>query len=117
MSRTDKDRPWQIRANDLTGRYNGAYYWHDHWHHERRGGCSDDCGWTLPHCQLSRPPAWYRRHVWHAPERVRERNQLGGYAREYNAGFRPYDGVGEDPQYDLDFANYQHRHMAHWTWC
>ncbi len=108
MSRTDKDRPWQIIANDHAGKYTGAYWFHDDWHHQRRGGCSEACGWTLPHCRFRTPPADYRRAVWHGPERARERRQLRAVAREFNAGTGdPYE----------DFPNWQARSSAHWTWC
>jgi len=117
MSRTDKDRPWRIRAEDRIGKYNGAYYYHDSWNHLRHGGCGEYCGWTLPHCTFRGTPRWFRHEIWDGPERGRERDELRGYAREFNAGHRPYDGVGEDPEYDFDFPNYQHRHMGHWLWC
>ncbi len=111
MSRTDKDRPWQIIAQDHTGKYTGAYFWHNDWHHRRYGHCTDSCGWTLPHCRFRTPPHEYCVEVWFGPDRSRERSQLRGYAREYNAGHRP------DDEHDYDFANYQHRHMGHWLWC
>jgi hypothetical protein len=111
MSRTDKDRPRQIRAEDLTGSYSGAYYDHDSPHHYRDGGCGEHCGWTLPYSKLCSAPRWFRHDVWVGPERGRERDELRGFAREYNAGHRP------DDEHDYDFANYQHRHLAEWLWC
>lgn len=52
-------------------------------------------------------PRWYIEHVWHNPERVRERDQLGKMARQYNAEGELDDG---------DFPNYRARHCASWYW-
>lgn len=52
-------------------------------------------------------PRWFVKHVGHAPERVRERDQLGKMVKQYNA-------TGELE--DADFANYQSRHAARWLW-
>jgi hypothetical protein len=108
VSRTDKDRPWQIRANDMSDLNNGAYWFHNNWAHARLGGCTESCGWTLPHMVLSQPPHDYVHVVWYGPERARERTELGRLAREWNAHGELSDG---------DFANWQHRHSAAWTWC
>lgn len=52
-------------------------------------------------------PGWYIEHVWHNPERVRERDQLGKMVKEYNAT----GGIEDD-----DFPNYGARHSAWWWW-
>lgn len=108
MSRTDKDRPWQIRAADRTASTRHvAYYWHNTWQHERGGSCNASCGWTLPHIALSQPPHDYVLSVWSGPERARERVGLSQMAAEYNTYGDLSDG---------DFANYHHRHSAQWLW-
>ena len=56
---------------------------------------------------MSRVPRWYIEHVWHNPERVRERDQLGKMVKEYNA-------MGELD--DADFPAHQSRHCASWWW-
>lgn len=107
MSRTDKDRPWQIRAADMTDRNNRAYFWHDERHHIRVGGCGEGCEWTLPHIVLCQAPRDYVHEVWYGPERQRERTGLRQIALEYNAFGDVADG---------DFANWHHRHCAQWLW-
>lgn len=52
-------------------------------------------------------PRDYRRDLWFGPERARERDDLRGAAREYNA----YGEVD-----DFDFPNPQARHQASWWW-
>lgn len=52
-------------------------------------------------------PRWYVEHVWHNPERVRQRDKLGQMVKEYNACGELDDG---------DFPNHQARHGAHWYW-
>lgn len=51
-------------------------------------------------------PRWYIQHVWHNPERVRSRDKLKQFRKLYNAGDRG----------DMDYPNWQHRHMATWYW-
>lgn len=92
MSRTDNTRPLRL----LEERDHPLAYWHDRLQ-----------TWVLPYWVLNQPPHWYVRHVWNAPERVRERAQLGEMVKEYNAAGELEDG---------DFANYRHRHCAHWYW-
>lgn len=53
------------------------------------------------------PPADYRRSIYHAPERRRERDDLSRIAREYNAG----NSVDDE-----DFVNRQARNSALWNW-
>ena len=108
MSRTDKDRPWQIRAEDRSGAYNGAYFYHCDWTHYREGGCGDRCGWTLPHHHFCHPPHLFRRFVWFGPERRREREGLRAMAKEWNANYYLEDE---------DFYSPHHRHGAVWDWC
>lgn len=55
----------------------------------------------------SHVPGWYVDHVWHNPERVRERDQLGKMVKEYNATGGIEDG---------DFPNWQARYSAVWYW-
>jgi hypothetical protein len=105
MSRTDKDRPWQIRAADLTDHNNRAYFWHHETHHIREGGCGVYCEWTLPHTVLHQLPSQIVRVLWNGPERQRERTGLRRMALEYNA-FGDID--------DGDFVNRQHRHGVKW---
>jgi hypothetical protein len=129
MSRTDKDKPWQLRAADGQ---DGSYIRHvcggrvpcdidvdpyDFWKNAYNRTSPDarhyrvwkapSCGPTVPYAYFVHPPHWYVRHVWTGPERVRERAQLGEMVKEYNAGGDLADG---------DFANYQHHHGAHWSW-
>ena len=127
MSRTDKDRPWQLLALD---RWPGSYFRHlcgngrdcdadvdpleafQHAYDRPRPRYvrvlkSPQCGWTMPHASFSSPPHWYVRHVWHGPERVRERARLGQMVKEYNATGELADG---------DFANHQARHGAAWSY-
>jgi hypothetical protein len=54
-----------------------------------------------------RMPRWYVEHVWHNPERVRERDSLDKLAKEYNATGGIEDG---------DFPNWQARGCASWYW-
>ena len=55
----------------------------------------------------SHVPGWYVDHVWHNPERVRERDQLGKMVKEYIATGGIEDG---------DFPNWQARYSAVWYW-
>lgn len=52
-------------------------------------------------------PQWYVNHVWNNPERVRVRDRLKQYCKEYNAG---------DDLQDWDVPCWQHRHGATWYW-
>ena len=92
MSRTDKTRPYKVRVQDpLEDRVRlGDKWWLLHCHHYHYG-----------------PPSWFRKNLWWAPERIRERGRLGEFRKEYNA-----TGRLEDP----DFPNYQHKHCALWYW-
>jgi hypothetical protein len=83
------------------------------WHQAKDGRVTHDCTWELEHWVFSpygstAAPRWYTNHVWHAPERVRERDQLRAAAQLYNAG---------DDLEDFDFANVHHKHCARgWYW-
>lgn len=114
MSRTDKDRPWLLRANDG---HPLAYF--RHLCGPRACDAEQDplaqykatqrwprCGWTLPYIVFVTPPRDYINEVWRGPERRRERDDLRMIAREYNA----------HGDVDGDFPNNQHRHGATWTW-
>jgi hypothetical protein len=57
--------------------------------------------------RVTNVPRWFTHANWFSPERVRERDDLRGCAREYNAG---YDVD------DFDFPSYGHRHSAAWDW-
>ena len=133
MSRTDKDRPYRVRAADpyQPGRYarhsSYRYFWqgstcgaddgcdlpdyHDRTpepgYRDSRSG--HDCTWELEHWVFSPygegPPRWYRNHVWHAPERVRERDDLAVARDLYNAG-------GPEALENFDFPNFQARNCA-----
>ena len=116
MSRTDKDRPWQIRAADSTEhcrKGNRAYFRHNEYDHSRYGSCHDGCGWTLPYIVLSQPPRDYVRAVWFGPERARERVGLLALRKERNT----YYNVNVEDFHEEDFHNKQHRHQAHRLWC
>lgn len=134
MSRTDKDRPYRVRAADphQRGRYarhGGFYYWQrsEGGHpvcdlpdfHDRTpeasyfsGRDGHTCTWELEHYVFSPygsggVPKWYVRAFWHSPERTREREDLGAARRLYNAG---------DDLEDFDFANYRSgRSSARWN--
>ncbi len=129
MSRTDKDKPWQIRAAEhqapaYVDHRCGGYSWspceidldpYEAWKNaynrtsarHYRVWKAPNCGWTLSHHHLASPPAWYIEHVWINVERVRERDGLRAMAREYNATGELEDG---------DFPCWQHRHMASWRY-
>lgn len=65
-------------------------------------------GWRETHKIFgSHVPNWYVDHVWHNPERVRERDLLGKMAKEYNAT----GGIEDD-----DFPCWQGRYSAWWGW-
>lgn len=101
MSRTDHHAPWQIRADDPINQRTGLAYWfHSSWSH-RTGGCDEYCGWTIAHSSLTAVPGWFTNHVWHDPERTRERDGLRALAREYTTFGDLQDG---------DFPCWQHRH-------
>ena len=124
MSKTDKDRPWLIRAADRLDAGSAAYFRHSDYAHAR-GECDADvdpierykagnnfsnyssCGWTLPYSYFVSPPKDFIDEVWNGPERRRERDGLRNMAREYNT----YGDLEND-----DFGNYQHRHNAEWLW-
>jgi hypothetical protein len=127
MSRTDKDKPWPLRAAEhQSGSYirhlcgNGvacdidrdpyeafknAYNRQSARHH--RVWKLPNCGPVMSHHALSGVPAWYIGHVWNNVERVRERDDLRALAREYNSNNDIQDG---------DFPCWQHRHMASWRY-
>lgn len=52
-------------------------------------------------------PRWYVNHLWHGPERVRERVGLRDMVKEFNGNGDLADG---------DFPGWQARHCAHWSW-
>lgn len=86
MSRTDKDRPYDVRKNDkLDSCYNGDGF----------------LSW------MSNPPHWYINIIWNAPERLRERVILGEVKKEYNAN---------NEVDDYSFENRPHRHCASYYW-
>lgn len=129
MSRTDKDRPYEVRVRDP---YEHTYEYHYHhgyaraWNPHRELGCDLDkwdavrdrvrprwyfnCGRDLSavsRWRTTNVPGWYVNHTWTAPERLRERVSLRDAAREYNAG-------GDLDGFDFDCP--QHRHRSAWWW-
>lgn len=79
-----------------------------------RGGecnCVWDAVWTWRFCHRGSMsggvPKWFIDHVWHNPERTRERDRLDRMRYEYNA-----NGDIEDD----DLPCWQARHSAHWLW-
>lgn len=52
-------------------------------------------------------PRWFVNHLWHGPERVRERDGLRDMVKEFNGNGDLADG---------DFPGWQARHCAHWSW-
>lgn len=120
MARTDKDRPYWVRAADSTE--NRVQH---HQHHSWRGGTRDcdfkeneyarpsrsysnNCGWILwspNYWYTTSVPKWFIDHVSNNPERVRVRDDLRNMAREYNA----HNDIEDD-----DFPNNQHHHGASW---
>ena len=82
MSKTDKDRPWLIRAADRLDAGSAAYFRHSDYAHAR-GECDADvdpierykagnnfsnyssCGWTLPYSYFVSPPTCT--YVGHGP--------------------------------------------------
>lgn len=115
MSRTRKDRPHWVKANDPTmprEAFHSCCF--------QRTECSLDQP-SLPHYAgdtkscfyLSPGFAYYSdkvsndtvRMVWHSPERGRERDTLKQFVKQYNSASQT------EPE-DFDFANFQHRHGA-----
>ncbi len=106
MSRTDKDRPWKIRAEDPY-ESDGLNYWHVYNYPHSCGPRCYYCGWTISHTSLASPPAWYRRLVWHGPERARQRQGLHNMVKEWNSNYYLDDE---------DFENRQARSCAKYWW-
>jgi hypothetical protein len=126
MSRTDKHAPywtWAVWYEPAHGLWcNRRYACNLPDNPVRQAGrgphvltnlCTWEPIWPVGYCDQARlfgrynPPRWFRRHVWSAPERVRERVKLGEMAKEHNANGDLDDG---------DFPNRQHRHGALWDW-
>lgn len=63
--------------------------------------------WGYRSYRQSRPPKWFVDHLWHNPERVRERDDLRALRDEYNRHGNLEDG---------DFPCWQARHYARRKW-
>ena len=89
MSRTDKDQPWRLDENrpTLENRFTAA-------------------GWRWYLRRYGHPPAWYCRHVWHAPQRTLLKSQLSKARKEYH-------GSGE---VEVIPSTAQHRHNGRWSY-
>lgn len=85
-------------AGVRTRSYVGLCTWEPIWPSYR------EAGWLV---WKRHTPAWFIKYTWSGPNRVRERDQLGKMAREYNATGGIEDG---------DFPNWQARHCARWLW-
>jgi hypothetical protein len=125
MSRTDKDRPYRVRAMDPLepGRY--ERHWHDFTRRWFIGQRPD-----IDHCDLGTNPyadwrnrdwctfeleSWAyspwrnshkdeRRVIGHKPHRARARRDLEQIRQEFNAGIRE----------EWDVFSPQHRHSVDW---
>lgn len=66
------------------------------------------CTWQ-PRCRCSPtspPPRWFKKHVWHSPERLAARVECLDARKEHRA----HGDVDTDP------TTRQHRHGARWLW-
>lgn len=81
----------------------------DDFNGERRDWRSHHCGYSLPWHEAryrSSPPAWYRRAVYHAPERTNARDVLRAATKDWNAN-------GDT---DIEPVSRQTRNSAAWLW-
>ena len=106
MSKTDKDRPYRIRARDIGTEY--------HRHADWRGNpleCDmgtlgrSNCGWTLPYT-FGGVPSWYVTMVYHRPDRRQERDACENARRDWNA----------NRDTDIEPLPQQGRNSARWLW-
>jgi hypothetical protein len=136
MSRTDRDRPYRVRAADPHEPRVAVHSHVPRWSRRPKAGDADydcdlpdyhdrtpedattrrytwnspNCYWQMPYWVFSPygggPPKWYRDHVWTNPERLRERLELGEARKRWNAG---------DLLEDFDFACWaNHREGGYW---
>lgn len=109
MSKTDKDRPSWVRANDntlLTTEFHTCGVW--------RPCTLDDAGRSRYGCSryevlrgwFTSPPASFINHRWSAPDRNNTRMSLSRFRKEWN-------GTGDS---DEEPPAAQHRHGAAYDW-
>ena|SRR5690242_167547 len=121
MSKTDKDKPWWMRAE----KYREVHHWKcivgrepcslppflysGQAHYNRRfTACFWDAvdDYRRSWWGQGSAPQWFNDHVWHNPERVRVRDTARQIIQDYNA-----NGAT-----DMEIANFQHRHNASWLY-
>lgn len=91
MSRTDKDRPWRLKREELS-----TFPW------DRPGRFS----WRRYVHQFGHPPRWYRHAEWFGPDRARARDEARDAVKEYRA----HGNV------EKVLRTEQHRYRAIWDW-
>jgi hypothetical protein len=135
MSRTYKDRPWELQAYYLRHTYR-AYAMHcSKCRRNENYACDLDFGrdpsytrvykttnrWWDHHCYYTLSfltggvPTWFVRARYHAPERARIRNATRDAVKFYNAteSYWSHDWWDED---DYDIPCHQARNSARWEW-
>lgn len=119
MSRTYKDRPYWVRSNDPK-EYRKAFHACAYLNIEcsLKENCVPTHARNNHSCYYMTPGMEYdynfvtskEAHTdWHNPERLRERDVLREFVKNFNSGTVD---LKED---DLDFANFQHRHRTSWN--
>jgi hypothetical protein len=138
MSRTDKDRPYNVRAADSheRGRYVhhgiSRYWWrldactsgdgcdlpdyHDRtpeptWHRRNSGQPTHNCTWELEHWVFS--PYGGSSPKWFT-DSIWHNPERVRERDTLRGAAREWNAHGEID--DFDFANYQGRHCATWAW-
>ena len=98
MSRTDKDRPYWVRANDRTDRQYSGSNPHYHLMHAR-GECDEHpvesaydhrntyCASHLTFHTYVTPQRSYHARIWYRQERAAQRDILRGLTRAANGGW------------------------------
>ncbi len=112
MGKTDKDKPYQIRAREI-GR---EFHRHEDWQSNpqecdidsadrHRFTWRNNCGWTLPYT-FGGVPSDYVSIVYHRPQRRQERDACRAAMRDWNAN--------GDTEFEPEPI--QARNSARWLW-
>ena len=126
MSKTDKDKPHWVQAEWFEAYHFCQDYNARAWqkfarpcdlppypirkrdHRYLGKNRTSRCEW-FPKTDINHhsvPPKWFVNHVWLAPERVRQRDNIGEMKKEYRAS----------RNIDYEFQNFHHRNNARWMW-
>lgn len=113
MGKTDKDRPYYIRARDIGEEFHRHADWRGNPlecdlyddHRNDRWQRRNNCGWTLPYC-FGGVPSAYVSLVYHWPQRRQERDACRDAMRDWNAN-------GDT---DIEPEPRQARNSARWMW-